>query len=118
MAVEKLIELTRNGELRWRPSHELCRRRSGTNFFGPAYIADVDGKQVAVFEYRFQNFTDVDEWHWDTGVTVEFVDQNYETEWVWPSPPGRFALLDAVRYQASEADDFLNRFLAKPTAGK
>ena len=116
MAVDKLIQMTRDDELHWLPSHDLCRRRSDTDFVGPAYLTDVDGKKVAIYEYRFQSFTDADEWHWDTGVTIEFVDQNYEPEWVWPSAKGRFGLLDAVRYQTSAADDFLNRFLAKPTA--
>ncbi len=117
MAVKKLIQMTRDGELRWRPSHELCGRCKETDIVSPAYLAEVDGKRVAIFEYRFMSFTDAEVWHWDTGVTIEFVDQNHESEWVWPSPQGRFELLDAVRYQAAEADDFLNRFLATPTVG-
>ncbi|MDB5348324.1 MAG: hypothetical protein JWP89_6701 [Schlesneria sp.] len=118
MAAEKLIALTQAGEVQWQPSQDISRRRSTADIVGPAYVAEVDGKQIAVFEYQFKNFHDEDEWHWDTGVTVEFVDENYDTEWVWPSTGGsRFALLDAVRYQAAAADDFLSRFLEKPKVG-
>ena len=114
-ATRKLIRLTEAGELNWANDHALAdRRQDDMPVVGPAYTAEASGKRISVFEVR--------NLHWDedghllpwtgTNVVIEFVDENGETEWVWPSPKGRYELLEAIRYQQSNAGTFLESFLA------
>jgi hypothetical protein len=117
-ATRQLIERTEAGNLRWTPNLEFCRKRGDdTEFVGPAYIAELGGKRIAVYEYRYKNFVDADEWFWDTRVGIDFIDESLNTEWTWPSPNGRLILLDVIRYRTSNADEFLNQILSESPAG-
>ncbi len=111
-ATQRLIDKTDSGELTWVSNHELCQRRADeSEFIGPAYLTEFGGKQIAVYEYRYKNYIDADEWFWDTGVSIEFVNSELETEWRWPSPTGRMMLLDSIRYKTANADTFLHQLL-------
>jgi hypothetical protein len=113
-ATDKLIELTESGRIRWEPAHQMpsaSDHGNASELVGPAYVATVEEKRVAVYEYRYRLYTDADEWHWSTEIAVGFVDNNDQMEWEWPSPRRRSALLDAIRYQQSGAEQFLDRLL-------
>lgn len=115
-AVAKLVRMTESGQISWQPTYKLHERRGhGAEIVGPAYVADVQGKRVAVYEFGYDEdeSSDSSSADWDSGVAMEFVDENFETEWVWPASGERWALLEAIRYRASGADRFLDAFLAE-----
>ena len=116
-AVKKLTALTREGKLKWTPTYELSeRRRSQYRLVGPAYIGDTNNKRIAVLEYEFARFDLDGNEYPDTGISIEFIDPRWETEWVWPASGGRFELLEAIRFQTSQADKFLENFLHEPAS--
>lgn len=112
-AVKKLIGMTENGELQWAPNDSLRRLRQDVELVGDAYVATVDGKQVAIYEYRYQCFTDTDRWVLDSGLRIEFITPKLECEWTWPATRSRYLLLETIRYGVSQANQFLERFLTQ-----
>src|SRR5690606_4470053 len=82
----------------------------------PVYVAEYANKTIAVYEYRTRVFTDEDTWNWESGVSIEFVeldidgvthDLRLRRLWRWPETAGARPLLEAIRYQSVQADDFL-----------
>ncbi len=109
-AVEKLVRLTEAGQLRWQET-SIPLRPLMHDFVGPVYVADVEGRRVAVYEYSF--FTDNDDFgkFVDRSIRIEFVDVDGKPMWTWPVSRGRSQLLDAIRYQSVNGDSFLGSFL-------
>ena len=113
-AAKRLIELTESGQMRWEQNRDLCRRREkDEEFVGPAYVTEYGGKRIAVYEYRYKQWLDAEKWDWERDVAVEFVDENFESEWTWPAPQRRGALLESIQYQTSHARQFLQAILAE-----
>lgn len=110
-AVEKLIRLTEGGQLQWHEA-KLPLRPLMQDFVGPQYMAEVEGRHIAVYEYAFP--TESDEYGKFTSsmIRIEFVTPAGDPVWVWPVSKGRRQLLDAVRKQGTEANQFLEAFLA------
>lgn len=116
-ALQKLITLTRDGSLTW--STDRFDRNSRDEVQGEAiYAAVLQERHLIVYEYRFKNYTDEDTWTWDTEVAVEFVDAEGNLQWPWPALRDRFQLLDAIRYQAAGAGEFLDGFLSEAPHAK
>jgi hypothetical protein len=114
-ATDRVIELTESGEIRWQPLQRIpsaSQHGNSSELIPPAFVAVVQEKRLAVYEYRFQFYTDADEWHWETEVAIVFVNEDDHIEWEWPSPRRRRALLEAIRYQHSGAESFLDKLLA------
>lgn len=110
--VDKLIDLTERGELKWRtvnlPLRPLMRA-----FVGPQYVADVEGWLIAVYEYLYPSSgRDFSRPYSESGIRVEFITAAGDPLWVWPAGSGRNELLDVVRKQGTDADQFLEAFLA------
>lgn len=118
LAVEKLADMTRRGELTWKPTRSITPPDAAdANLIGPAFVTCVNNKHIAVYEYRYKYFTGEDEWHWEPETAIQFVDSNtFATEWLWPSPRGREQLLDAIRYEHVGAGAFLDGLLSKTVA--
>jgi len=114
LAVNKLADMTRRGELTWTPTSNIAPPDAASaNLVGPAFVACVNGKYIAVYEYRYKYFTGEDEWYWESDTAIQFVDaRTHATEWLWPSPRGREQLLDAIRYEHVGADAFLDSLLS------
>lgn len=112
LAVQKLTDLTRSGDLKWKASHEFCRHRQrDLDCVGPAFLAKVNDKDIALYEFRYKDQNEPNDMSWNTGIAIEFIDPNYEPEWVWPGVDEHYALLDEVRKQTSHANEFLASFL-------
>ncbi|HTN00858.1 MAG TPA: hypothetical protein VL132_03225 [Planctomycetaceae bacterium] len=111
IAVDKLIRLTEVGQLKW---HEvrLPLRPLMQDFVGPQYVAEVEGKHIAVYEYSFPSESDEYGKVTSSMIRIEFVTSAGEPVWVWPVSKGRRQLLDAVRRQGTDANQFLEAFLA------
>ncbi len=110
-AIEKLIALTKDGELRWESNSDF-RARGDDEISGVAFEAEVKGRRILVYEYQYRHYTDVDEWDWATSIAIEFVDAHDNLEYSWQGRLGnRRQLLDAIRFQAANISDFLEEFL-------
>jgi hypothetical protein len=111
-AIEKLTELTEKGQLNWALIDDFSGRRSDEKPVLPAFRAEVQGRHVLVYEYEFKNYTDADEWEWDTGIAVEFVDGRNGLEYTWQGNEWpRRRLLETIRYRAANVGEFLEEFL-------
>ncbi|MEX2317336.1 MAG: hypothetical protein WD669_09310 [Pirellulales bacterium] len=110
-AIGKLAAMTEQGAIKWE-LHESFHGRGEDIAISPAFIAEVNGRNVLLYEYKYKYFTDVDEWTWQTDVAVEFVDDEGRLEYTWQGSRGsRQRLLDAIRYRAAHVDDFFKEFL-------
>jgi hypothetical protein len=113
-ATRKLIELTKSGQLDWEPDDEIPERRKASSpTVGPAYVTELNGKRIAVYEARTVVWDDDGTMipYTGTHVVVEFVDEHGNSEWRWPSAKGKYELLELIRYQCSDAENFLAKLL-------
>ena len=109
-AVEKLIRLTEGGQLAWTECR-LPLRPLMQEYVGAQYVAEVEGRRVAVYEYAFPTESDDFGKYMDRSIGIEFIDQEGKPVWTWPVSQGRAQLLDAIRYQSVKGDSFLGSFL-------
>lgn len=119
-ATRKLIQLTREGQLDWEPDRQIASQRGhDCEVIGVPYVAETGGKRIAVYEYHVPQWDEVGHVVPCTGsnVRIEFVDETGAAEWSWPSPKGRYELLEEIRYRQSEAEQFLNTFLSRMNPG-
>ena len=112
-AIEKVTKMTDQGSLNWQqaggiPMPNLVR----DDVLGDIYVATVQGRWMAIYEYRDKSYLDDTNWHWEDAVAVEFIDNTGKLQWRWPFYPAAWQLLDAVKRQVTGADDFLRQFLA------
>jgi hypothetical protein len=112
-AVEKLLEQTNNGNIRWKAIDSL--KRDGIQ--GQAYVVSVAGRTIAVYEHQYKYYADEFAWEWKNTVAVEFVDENLELQWRWPASTIRWSLIDAIRFQVSNASRFIEEFLGAKSEG-
>ena len=115
-AAEKLIELTRSGQVRWMPE-QLQLRPGMKDFVGPQYAAEFMNRKIAVYEYEFTLTHQFQFGHIGGGklsrVMIEFVDESTERIWVWPtSVEVRERLLEAIQYQVANPTEFLEALLS------
>jgi hypothetical protein len=109
-AAEKLIQLTEDGKLNWITNRFPAILRE--DILGETiYSASVQGRWIAVYEYRYKDFSDSEEFSWCNDIAIEFVDFNGGLEWRWPTVHNRVQLLDAIRAKVCGANDFLKQFL-------
>lgn len=114
-AVKKLVALTESGELTWERFLVFPPRTEEVQ--GHAFHAVVQRRDIAVYEYRFRHYEDEGEWYWANDVAIEFVSPGGELQWRWPATPHRWALIEAIRAQLTQAPDFLREFLAEGKPG-
>jgi len=112
-AVRKLVRLTESGEITWAPFPQLVstRKHLQEDIEGEPFCANVEGRPIAVYQYRFKRYEDEDTWSWESDVAVEFVNTDGQLEWRWPATAYRWELLEAVRGQVAGASHFLRSFL-------
>lgn len=109
-AVRKLILRTAEGPLQWNATFYSKELREDVLGDG-IYLANVQGRSLIVYEYRYKSYSDEEHYVWEQGVTIEFVDHEGCLQWAWPKTPYHFQLLDTIRYQLARADKFLEDFL-------
>lgn len=110
-AVKKLVALTESGKLTWERVTEFPPRAE--EIAGNAFCARVQDRWIAVFEYRFRDFTDEDTYVWETDVAIEFIDDERKVQWRWPATAYRWPLIHGIRSQLARAPEFLREFLAE-----
>lgn len=121
-AVAKLIKLTQEGELKWTiddpPSHFSKRPNARVEV---VFVAKYGEKRLRLYEKRFQEeFVDFDEFEmravpkveWRKTANLEFIDENGNSLWGFPSVEALNDLISAVQYQVAGVKDFLTELLA------
>jgi hypothetical protein len=85
------------------------------------FVAKYGEKSLRLYERRFQEeFIDFDEFEmrlvpkteWRKAVVLEFIDDNGNGLWAFPSVEALNDLMSAVQYQAAGVKDFLTELLA------
>jgi hypothetical protein len=121
-AVAKLIQLTQEGELKWTIDEPptLFSKRPNTRV-EVVFVAKYGEKSLRLYERRFQEeFIDFDEFEmrpvpkveWRKVVVLEFIDDNGNGLWAFPSVEALNDLMSAVQYQVAGVKDFLTELLA------
>jgi hypothetical protein len=106
--VRKLAKMTTDGSLQWQANRTF--RREGLE--GWVYVASLQEKQIAAYRFGYKYYMDEDVWEWMHDTRVEFISENGETIWRFPSTVPGEALLNAIEYQSAGAEAFLNAMLA------
>lgn len=111
--VSKLAVDTERNVVRWVPV-----RDHGPDMLplvvGVAYVSEVKGKRIRVYEYQYPSSWDEDGAVLETtsDVAIEFIDQVVNRlEYRIPSTESRWKLLESIRLQASQVPEFVNAFL-------
>ncbi len=107
--VAKLTAQTESGVVRWTARAQLANTIEGK--VGPGYTTEVDGSRFRVYEYEWQTSTDGETFYPVREVSIEFAAENWDGLWPLPMTPSRWKLWNAIRYQAVDAQGFLDRFL-------
>lgn len=113
-AVSRLVRKTELGEVKWKAVPDaagFCTASS--DIVGVPYRAVVLDKTFFVYQYEYRYYHDVDEWSPAQNVAIELVNSRYDLEFRLPEVPSRWALLEAIREQASGASEFLDSFLSE-----
>ena len=111
--VSKLILLTENGKLKWSADPRLNKLREIV--VGRAFAANFHERTIAIYEMRYKSYRDEDTWDWDSGLVLEFIDEDGNSEWQIPSSPNLWKLLDVVKFQVAGVNKILKELLAEPS---
>jgi hypothetical protein len=113
-AVEKMTAQTSANEVLWRVDGSSVVRlgHTGGRLIPPAYVAQIGGRSVRVLEYEYEVWLDEDGPAIpNRDVAIQFLSSGGEAEWEFPEVLSRWKLLNAVRYQISDAGGFLASYL-------
>jgi len=110
-AINKLVSVTCSGSLEWQIDEPISSPAGAVT--GHVYTSYVQGRKLAVYEFRYRYFTDEDEWELVPDVAIDFVTEDGTLEYRWPKLGPRWTLIDAIRRSVSGADEFLESFLGK-----
>ncbi|MCA9206638.1 MAG: hypothetical protein KDA59_26470 [Planctomycetales bacterium] len=107
--INRLAVGTEQGQIDW----ETLPSGARENVVGHVYRAHVLNKTLVCYEYEYDEYGSVSATEPPTDVAVEFVDPNTnKCTWRVPSTPSSRELIEAVRYRAAGAEEFLRTFLA------
>jgi hypothetical protein len=113
-AIAKLIQLTQDGDLKWSINKNTKQITEGTNnIIDVVYTAHEENEHLRLYEMKFKNWLEEDTFEWDNQAFLEIIDELGNAIWTFPSNRTLWDLLEAVRYQTSGVDDFINRLLSK-----
>jgi hypothetical protein len=113
-AVAKMAAQTSANEILWNVDGNSVIRlgNTGGRLIPPAYVAQIGGRSVRVLEYEYEM------WFGEDGpaipnrdVAIQFLSDTGEAAWEFPEVLSRWKLLNAVRYQVSDAGGFLDSYL-------
>lgn len=112
--VNKLIQLTRSGELKWDrdpfPSSSVLI--DGDDMVNIVYVAEYKNRFLRLFERKYKDFdSDEETFTWTSTVILELIDRNCVREWIFPFKNTMWDLLEAVQYQTADVKGFLENFM-------
>jgi hypothetical protein len=109
--VAALLEATQNNETKWSlklPPDTLYQSGEQTD---QVYETGFMDKEFRLYPYSYKCWTDEDRFEWSEGVKLEFIDNTGRSLFVVPAVEGIGDLLEAVKYQTAEIDDFLEKLV-------
>ena len=109
--VTELIRLTQKGAIKWNqmdPPPQLISTSDATivSFFS----TELHGRIVGIYEERYRTHS-FGETVWDSQIEIAFFTEDWAISWKWPKLEAARDLMEAVRYQAADADSFLDAIL-------
>lgn len=107
--VAHLNQLTQENTLKWssvsNPDDlDLGRDKS----VGAVFETTYKNKKLRVYEEQYKYWTDEDSFSWSTRIVLAFVGSSDNNSWEFPNIAGLYDLLESVRYQSADVDNFIN----------
>lgn len=101
---------TISGEIKWQPVSlkEIPGLEGYDSLEGRVYCTKHKGKNLCIYKYGARYYVDEDMWHPTTEYRLQFVDENWESEWVFPDNRAIKDLYSSVSYQIANADKFFD----------
>jgi hypothetical protein len=111
-AIDKLTRETVNGSIVWGTSIPFDRPNQ---VIPPVYWANVCGHLIAVYEYLYREYEDVENYSENKQMVIEFVTEKGLClfRWSYFDYTKYWQLISAIRQQVSKANEFLNKFLGE-----
>jgi hypothetical protein len=107
-AARRLLDMTKDGAIAWKDHNGASRPEA----IGPVHTTEALNRVIAVYEFEYPHYDpDTDTSAPTRDVAIEFVTSNGELEYRWPKTAFHWALLDAVRFNVSNVQNFLDEFL-------
>ena len=105
--VAKLLEATQTNTITWNFSDPPDTIRQSGERTDQVYEASFMGKIFRLYPYRFKFFSNEERFEWSDGIKLEFIDPIGRSLFEVPNVEGINQLLEAVKYQTADIDQFL-----------
>ncbi|MEW6586734.1 MAG: hypothetical protein AB1442_14150 [Nitrospirota bacterium] len=110
----KLNRLTQEGTIEWSrmdPPDSLTKATDDKifHFFGARY----KGRNLGLYEERYQTYGDYDELIWTQRWVLAFFDDEWEEAWRFPSIQGIPELAESVMYNVADVDSIIDDLLSE-----
>lgn len=108
-AIANLIRLTQEKELKWQAKPPPLRLTEDNPRADIMYVTDFEGQELCLYE---RYFFDHDFFH-SPETVLELSNSDGHAAWASPKIEGLDDLLEAVKYQVIDVNDFLEKILKK-----
>ncbi len=105
--IDHFAELTQKGEVKWVRENPPSKILTTENRIEQVYVTFYNGKNIRFYEEMYKYYTDEDEYHWQTQLVLEFIDENSNSIWQFPQTSNGWNLLNAVKYRDANVDEFI-----------
>jgi hypothetical protein len=112
--VDQLLQLTREGNLKWhrvRPDAYFLRGRD--DIVESYYVTVHKDYRFRLYERRYKEWTDETEFYWTSDVCLETIDEHRTALWTFPMSENLWPLWNAVAYQAADVDQMFKDILGE-----
>ncbi|OOF81441.1 hypothetical protein [Rodentibacter caecimuris] len=109
--IDKLIELTQHGQLKWEetpPSRYMSSTTENVDVIYQAYYQDV---YINVYNRKYRYYYDETEYSWDDDVIIELLNTEGVLLNRLPNTPNADELLSSIRYQNRALQNFYKNIL-------
>jgi hypothetical protein len=110
-AITKILRQTQSKEIIWQIGPKDVQLGAEEYVIGNVYTCSVLDKGLILFKYKLKYWTDYDEFNWVDRLKLQFVDLFGNPEWEFPNSNAISDLYEAVLYQISNVDTFLDTWL-------
>lgn len=111
--ISKILRETTETIIQWSLSNHRVNGMDGDEeLIGNIYQADISGKHIRLYKYKFKWYVEEDVYHWVSRIRLEFFSSyNGATEWTFPYSNTLDDLYDAVMAQTAGVNDFFDEYL-------
>lgn len=105
--LQHIYQETKLGLLNWSEIGIDRYIRSDGEVIGKYYCADLKGKKILLYRYKYKHYIDEDEYHWQEDIMLEITDKHFKQECEIESDNTMISLYNSVRYKEANLDSFL-----------